>query len=631
MAETSIFLHDHRLEREEIERVCDTIGRVTGSSVESAVFKKRKKSFPAGARLYVMAEDEDFKEWLGHIRHADLHISLLPYDRNRLCRETYRIPSDLQKAVELAASEEAYLLDHQILCNSRVILGCASVGETGWITQKGTKEVLKSLFATLFSLKLFPLRIVTAKEQEISTASLLVEVGAEGVMQNKRSYFFKESDNQCRRIASVIYSPQSILGALKLRFFLAKRKINPTESLPAGIGTVKSERLTFESANGRKIHLAVDGESHEADRVRFETVKSSAKIVTGWKGCTSGEEKESLRTQNLPQEEDLIAFFTRRTLPLVPIASEEAFAELFMKLRSSAKISASYLLLLLISVLMASTGLFQNSSPTIIGAMILAPLMAPIVAFAMGAIRFDETLMQKSTKTILISVLISLAASALYAWWLPFTHVTDQMYMRTHPTLLDLAVAVFAGIAAAYGYANSKVGESLAGVAIAVALVPPLCVSGIGIGWGSWTIFSNAFLLFLANIVGIIVASGAMFYILGFASSRYASTAFFIKLLMVGVIAIPLWLSTRTLVAQEHVYEELANMRILQADGHKVELHLRRVRHEDGLIYADLVIYSPDELDQGSKREIIGKILEKVDPDTRIVADFKTVYAKRGE
>ncbi|BBG65944.1 hypothetical protein NNO_1241 [Hydrogenimonas sp.] len=630
MAEAAaLFLHDHRLDRDEADLICARIEELTGRRVERAIFKRRKNLFESGSHIYVMVEDEDFREWLRHIRHADITVTLLPFDKNRLCREAYAIPSTLDDAVKLAEDESVHTLDHQVLCNGKVIIGCASAGESGWINGNGPKALAKSVFKSLFSLKLFPLQIVTAKEKEISTASLLIEAGGEGVMQIKRPYFFKESDNQCRRIASVIYAPQSILGALKLRFFLAKRKINPTETLPPGIGTVKSESVTLRSANSKPMHLIVDGMKSEVKEITFETVESSAKIVTGWKGCSGGEEKESLRTQNLPQDGDLINFFTRRTLPLVPIASEEAFEELFRKLRNSAKMSASYLLLLLISVLMAATGLFQNSSPTIIGAMILAPLMAPIVAFAMGAIRFDNALMQKSTKTILLSVVISLAASALYAWWLPFTHITEQMYMRTHPTLLDLAVAVFAGIAAAYGYSNSKVGESLAGVAIAVALVPPLCVSGIGIGWGSWPIFSNAFLLFLANIVGIIVASGAMFYILGFASSRYASAAFFIKLLMAGIIAIPLWLSTRTLVAQEHVYESLAEMSRLKVDGKSLEIHLKRVRHENGFIYADLIVYSKGELDAKSKKAAIQKILEKTDPNTRVIVDFKTVYSKR--
>ncbi len=623
MAETSLLLHDHRIGKEEADRICRTIEASTGRRTLARIFKKRKHLFEPGAHLYVMAEDGDFKEWLKHIRHIDLRIVLLPFKGNGLCREAYAIPDTLEEAIELANGESAHLLEHQVLCNGEVIIGCASAGESGWISGKGAVSMLEAAVRNLFSLRLSPLQITTAKKKEISTASLLVETGAEALMQIKRPYFFKASDNQCRRIASVVYAPQSALEALKLRFFLAKRRFNPSETLPPGIGTIKSERIVLQSGSSAALELSVDGHKSEAREIRFETLPMNAKIVTGWKGCASGEEKESLRIQNLPQESELISFFSRKRLPLVPIASEEAFAELFMKLRSSARITASYLLLLLVSVLMASTGLFQNSSPTIIGAMILAPLMAPIVAFAMGAIRFDDTLMQRSTKTILLSVLIALGASALYAWWLPFTHITDQMAMRTHPTLLDLAVAIFAGIAAAYGYANSKVGESLAGVAIAVALVPPLCVSGIGIGWGSWPIFSNAFLLFLANIVGIIVASGAMFYLLGYASTRYASTAFFIKLLMVAVIAIPLYLSTRSLVAEEQIYRRFSTLHQIRIGQTPIEIRLSGIAHDPKGVYARFSIITPRELNTSEKEKIASTLQSKLGEGVGMVLTYR--------
>ncbi len=627
MAETSLFLHDHRLDKDETGAICAKIEELTGQTVTQAIFKKRKNTFEAGSLLYVMASDEEFKEWLKHVRHIDVRIVILPYEENRLCKEAYAIPSDMEDAIKLAEGDSAHLMAHQVLCNDKVIIGCASAGHSGWISGKGFKALFRSVMESLFSLRLFPLQIVTAKEKEVSTASLLVESGAEAVMQIKRPYFFKASDNQCRRIASVIYAPQSILGALKLRFFLAKRKMNPSETLPAGIGTIKSEKITLKTGNNKPLHLTVDGTRSEAKEIVFETIESNAKIVTGWKGCASGEEKESLRTQNLPIDGDLISFFTRRTLPLVPIASEESFAELFMKLRNSARMSASYLLLLIVSVLMASTGLFQNSSPTIIGAMILAPLMAPIVAFAMGAVRFDETLMQRSIKTIFLSILIALAASALYAWWLPFTHVTDQMSMRTHPTLLDLAVAVFAGIAAAYGYSNSKVGESLAGVAIAVALVPPLCVSGIGIGWGSWPVFSNAFLLFLANIVGIIVASGAMFYILGYASSRYASAAFFIKLLMVAVIAVPLYLSTRTLVAEEQIYSRFADFHKIRLSSNTVvDVKLSGITHDTEGVYARFSVVTPRELNVTEREQITSALQSRLGKNIGMILTYRYRY-----
>ncbi|MCF6200879.1 MAG: TIGR00341 family protein [Hydrogenimonas sp.] len=626
MGSTSYFLHDHQIEKSRIEEISTLIEEATAIKTTSSIFKKNKKSFVPGSTIFVMTDDNEFTQWLENIYREDLKIVIVPYEKNPLCQEAYMVPTEVKEAIKLAADETTHMCDRVTLCNEKLFIGCVSAGQSEWVKERGVKALFSFLKNDLLSLRLFPLKISTEKEKEISTASLLIEVGSEAVMHMKRQYFFKISDNQCRRIASVIYAPQSVIGAAKLRFLLAKRKINPTESLPAGIGTVKSDKLIFKSGNGAPIHFTIDGKESEAKEIVFESVESDAKIVTGWKGCAGGEEKEGLRVQNLPQESDLVSFFTKKALPLVPIASEEAFAELFQKLRASAKMSVSYLLLLLVSVLMATTGLFQNSSPTIIGAMILAPLMAPIVAFSMAPILFDDSLMQQSIKTILLSVTIALAASAIYAWWLPFAHVTDQMSMRTHPTLLDLAVAILSGIAAAYGYANSKVGESLAGVAIAVALVPPLCVAGIGIGWGSWPIFSEAFLLFLANIVGILVASGAMFYILGYASTKYASAAFALKLLMAAVIAIPLYLSTRTVVADEQIYSRLADLRKIHVGNVTVDIKLTGISHEPEGDYAKFSIIVPRELSHFEKEKVTEILRSKLGKDVGMIITYRYKY-----
>ncbi len=622
MSDATFFLHDHRIEKSRIEQISEMIEKSIETKVSSHIFKKRKNQFEAGSTLFVMAGDEDFGEWLEHIRHIDVKIVILPFEENRLSCETFLIPADIEEAIKLVRKESVHLFDEQILCNGKVLIGCVTAGQSGWIKGKGLKALIAFFGKDIFSLKLFPLNIITEKEKEISAASLLVEVGVEATMHIKRPYFFKASDNQCRRIASVIYAPQSILGTVRLRFLLAKRKINPSESLPPGVGTIKSDRLIFKSGNGAPIQINLDTKVSEAKEIVFETIKSEAKIVTGWKGCSGTQEKESIRIQNIPQERDLLSFFSKRSLPLVPIASEESFAELFQRLRSSAKMSASYTLLLIVSVLMATTGLFQNSSPTIIGAMILAPLMAPIVALSMGAIRFEGSLLKRSLRTISLSTAVALLLSALYAWMLPFTHITTQMAMRTHPTLLDLAVALFSGIAASYGYANSKVSESLAGVAIAVALVPPLCVAGIGLGWGSVDIFLNAFLLFLANIAGIIIATGATFFILGYASTKYASTALVIKMLMVALIAAPLLFSTQSLLEDEKIYTTFSKLDRIKIGKSEIKVLVSGIHHEPDGKYVELNILSEKELSRSEKEMIKRVIRSKLEKEVGIIVNY---------
>ena len=612
-------LYDHSIDESRIDELVARIEALEGTLPQKHLFKKRRTRFESGARIYAMVPDEGFAPWLHRIAGHDVTVAILPYEGNPLQRKVYAVPKEMEEALALAADEESRRSRDLFLCCGEPTLEKALVGEEEWSGSVGVTEILRRLF----SLHLRPMELATEKGQEVRTAALVVEGGMEAVMTKERPYYFKSGDDHCSRVAAVVYAPQSVLGVLKLRFFLAKRRKSAGDSLPEGIGTFKTRRLKIASADGSPLHLRIGPQKRQAEEVVLESVPMEAAVVTGWKECQSGEEKESVRVQNLPADSDLIAFFSKKSLPLIPIAAESTFAELFTKLRENARMDNAYLLLLLVSVLMATTGLFQDSSPTIIGAMILAPLMAPIVAFSMGVVRFDDTLLTRSGRTILLSTLIALGASALMAWALPFAQLTDQMSLRTHPTLLDLAVAIFSGVAAAYGYINSKVGESLAGVAIAVALVPPLCVSGIGIGWGSWHIFSNALLLYFTNIVGIMAAAGTTFYLMGYASKKYVSAAFFLKLALVAVVAVPLWLSTESVVEEQRVYKELSTYQNLTIDGKRVQVHLMEVHHREDGMHVHLTVTSDGPLNEMERSKIAQILRKKLGRKSRIIMVYR--------
>jgi uncharacterized hydrophobic protein (TIGR00271 family) len=396
--------------------------------------------------------------------------------------------------------------------------------------------------------------------------------------------------------------------------------------LPLGVGTVKSRRLTVRSAGG-PFPLFRDGGREFVSQAVIEALEIPATILAPSEECAGGDpEKESLRLQKIPTDREMVNFYAKRTLPLVPIAPESLFADLFSTLREGARLGRAYLLLLIVSVLMATTGLFQNSSPTIIGAMILAPLMAPIISLSMGVMRFDGALIRRSGGTLLLSVALALGTAALLAWFLPFSHLTEQMSMRTHPTLLDLAVAILSGIAAAYGTANTKVGQSLAGVAIAVALVPPLSVAGIGLGWGDYGVFEGAFLLFLANFAGIVTAAGATFYLLGFTSWRYASSAFVIKLLLLLAIAFPLWLSTRTLLREERIHRAFDTLRQIDFAGSRIQIVLKRIYRAGDELYAEVVVLLPRSFEGNGRDGIAELIRKRVGKEARLILSYQYLY-----
>ena len=571
---------------------------------------------PPKSRLFVLLDDATFVRFLQRFSSLEAELFILPFASNPLAQKAYAIPSKPAQVVELYRHGNVSFIESLLRCNETIALGCVQIGKSETLHKK-----LWSYLASMWRTHLLPLRIATKEEQEIKTAALFIEAGNEAMLTKKRLSFFKMSDNRCKRIAAVIYAPKSIFQALRLKFLRHDRENQP---LPEGVGVIKSQALHIASLDGSALDLRIDGKLASAKSVELAMELTNLRIASGH-GCAQGELKESLRIQKLPTSEELLNFYAKKPLPLLPIAAEQDFAELFTKLRQNAKYTFTYALLLIISVLMATTGLFQNSAPTIIGAMILAPLMGPLVALAMGAVRFDGQLAADSFKTLTLSVVLALALAAAFAALLPIEHVTDQMAMRTHPTLLDLAVAILAGIAAAYGYANSKVGESLAGVAIAVALVPPLCVAGIGIGWMDAHLFWGALLLFLANVIGILFAAGVVFYLLGFASQRYAAAAFFIKGLMVALIVIPLWLSTRTFFAEERIYSQIAalNEKLQREDVH-VRVEKVTLRGEN--LHVHVAIVADEELRGDKKRMVIEKIKKSLPKNAVLLVDSKTIY-----
>ncbi len=239
--------------------------------------------------------------------------------------------------------------------------------------------------------------------------------------------------------------------------------------------------------------------------------------------------------------------------------------------------SSPFIVLMVLSVLLALTGLYANSAPVIIGAMILAPLMAPIVSLSMGLARVMPPLIRGSLQTLAVGIGTGLLFAVLVAWLMPLQNLTGEMQARLSPTLLDLSVAVISGIAGAYAHAREEVAKSLAGVAIAVALVPPLSVAGIGIGWGEWSMARGAFLLFATNLVGICLAASATFLVMGFAPFKLAKQGLAITLLVMTLIVSPLYLAFMDLVEQGRIVHLVPTGRI-DLIGRPLEIRLVEVR-----------------------------------------------------
>lgn len=178
----------------------------------------------------------------------------------------------------------------------------------------------------------------------------------------------------------------------------------------------------------------------------------------------------------------------------------------------------NYWIEVLISAAIATFGLVLNSPAVVIGAMLISPLMGPIISAGLALTTADLYLGLRSFFGLFFSVAVALGFSGLIVWLLPFHTPTSEILARTQPNLLDLAVALASGIAGSIQISRSvtsKPGTTLPGVAIAVALMPPLCTVGFGIGSGfRWDIVGGAFLLFLTNLAAIIFAAFLVFMLI---------------------------------------------------------------------------------------------------------------------
>ncbi|MBR4918102.1 MAG: DUF389 domain-containing protein [Bacteroidales bacterium] len=178
--------------------------------------------------------------------------------------------------------------------------------------------------------------------------------------------------------------------------------------------------------------------------------------------------------------------------------------------------------ILFFAIIVASVGLNVNSTAVIIGAMLISPLMGPINGVGLAIGTFDELLLRKSLKNLIIMVLISLAASTLYFLISPISDARSELLARTQPTIFDVFIGFFGGLAGIL--ATSRKSQSItviSGVAIATALMPPLCTAGYGIATGQIWYFLGAFYLFFINSFFIALATFVTVRLLGFPQARY--------------------------------------------------------------------------------------------------------------
>lgn len=189
---------------------------------------------------------------------------------------------------------------------------------------------------------------------------------------------------------------------------------------------------------------------------------------------------------------------------------------IYDNLFSDASPDRYFFVMVILSCTVATYGLLSNSTAVVIGAMLIAPLMGPILGGALAVATNSNPLLTMSAKTEALGAITAVVLATILTLVLPRAELTAEVMARTTPTILDLVVALASGAAGTYAMCVKPQGATLPGVAIATALMPPLCVVGIGLAKQNFAVVSGAFLLFLANMIAINVAAIAMFELAGF-------------------------------------------------------------------------------------------------------------------
>lgn len=189
-------------------------------------------------------------------------------------------------------------------------------------------------------------------------------------------------------------------------------------------------------------------------------------------------------------------------------ADQASYEEISERIESGVELRGTNMCILILAIFIASVGLNMNSTAVIIGAMLVSPLMGAIMGIGFAIALYDTDLLKKSATVLLFEVIVALAASTIYFSLSPITTASSELLARTSPTAWDVIIAVCGGLAGMIGTTRKEKSNILPGVAIATALMPPLCTAGYGLAMGNLRYFAGAMYLFLIN--GIFIAISTM-------------------------------------------------------------------------------------------------------------------------
>ena len=388
-------------------------------AVDLASFLANTPAYLAKTRHVVtLLESFDLGPLLQCAHEHDAIVGLLPvHTKSKVCR-LFGIPPTMEDAMPVALQSGSGVKLDLLLCNDEVVSWLVTLGDVPFIElrqiadQQGLlwqhiKAVPDSLRA-LFGLQPKAITFTTAKDTKMKTA-IIGAIVIENDIESLTSHFANQKTApQDGNLSVVLVAPSSIMDYLS---FLATA-LSPLPHVSKAIGFIKTKQMTLES--DVKIDYHLDGQPRSAHQFAFRILPQAVTVNVGQGFAAarqlSKDDKAIMKIQTLPQGEERLQRL-KQSLPLFSTAQDEDFKDTFAMLRDYARLSVPFSLLMALSAMLATLGLFLNSTPVVIGAMVLAPLMGPLVSLAMAILRNNGKLLKNSLQVFTIGTVLTLLVS----------------------------------------------------------------------------------------------------------------------------------------------------------------------------------------------------------------------------
>lgn len=265
------------------------------------------------------------------------------------------------------------------------------------------------------------------------------------------------------------------------------------------------------------------------------------------------------------------------------------------RVRGESLLTSRYIFMTAMSAGIAILGLLLSSPAVVIGAMLLSPLMSPIIGTGFSLATGDANWLRRCGKALAAGSLFAILFCALIVFLSPLQTVTEEIASRTRPNLFDLLVALFSALAGSYAVIRGREG-TIVGVAIATALMPPLAVVGFGLATFNWTVFAGALGLFITNLVTIGLTAAVMARLYGFQSgvtNRQGRLASIIILTVFVAMAIPLGFSLRT-IAWEANGQRIVNHEVSEAFTNRARVEQPVVNWDTDPVTVSASVFTPE-------------------------------------